>query len=142
MSDKVEVAEVAPLPDASYKYPNPLANFTKGLGYPEWQPIDTKKEVGQIFRFGFYSTVGAYAWLYFWKRTTFKLELPLSVIGFFSIAKGVQDSIANIREINDCWNTFWVDRCQHRCFECRFQKYATQAQDYNWCLGYFYCHNS
>lgn len=35
MSDKVEVAEVAPLPDASYKYPNPLANFTKGLGYPE-----------------------------------------------------------------------------------------------------------
>ena len=107
MSDKVEVAEVAPLPDASYKYPNPLANFTKGLGYPEWQPIDTKKEVGQIYRFGFYSTVGAYAWLYFWKRTTFKLELPLSVIGFFSIAKGVQDSIANIREINDCWNTFW-----------------------------------
>lgn len=53
MSDKVEVAEVAPLPDASYKYPNPLANFTKGLGYPEWQPIDTKKEVGQILDLGF-----------------------------------------------------------------------------------------
>lgn len=107
MSVNVEVAEVFPLPDSSFKSPSPLANFSKGIGYPAWSPIDTQKEVGQILRFGLYSTVGAYAWLYFWKRTTFKLQIPLSVVAFFGVARGVQDSVANIRETNDCWNTFW-----------------------------------
>lgn len=107
MSEQVEVAEVVPLPDARNKYPNPLANFSKGLGYPEWHPIDTRKEVGQLFKFGFYSTVGSYAFLYIWKRTTFKLEIPISAITFLTVAKGVQSSVANLREKNDCWNTFW-----------------------------------
>ncbi|EMG46680.1 hypothetical protein SBY92_005424 [Candida maltosa Xu316] len=107
MPEQVEVAEVTPLPTAAFKYPNPLANFSQGLGYPAWTPIDTKKEVGQLFRFGFYTTVGAYGWLYFFKRSTFKLGLPISALAFVTIAKGVQDSVANIRETNDCWNIFW-----------------------------------
>lgn len=107
MSEQVEVAEAVPLPDARNKFPNPLANFSKGLGYPEWHPIDTRKEVGQLFKFGFYSTVGSYAFLYIWKRTTFKLEIPIAAITFLTVAKGVQSSVANLREKNDCWNTFW-----------------------------------
>ncbi|WLF77854.1 hypothetical protein PVL30_001576 [Lodderomyces elongisporus] len=107
MPEQIEVVEVAPLPEAANKYPNPLGNFSRGLGYPDWHPIDTRKEVTQIFRFGFYSTVGAYAFLYIWKRATFKIEIPLSAVAFFTIAKGVQSSVANLREKNDCWDTFW-----------------------------------
>ncbi|KAI5953345.1 hypothetical protein KGF54_002716 [Candida jiufengensis] len=89
------------------KYPNPLANFSRGIGYPKWQPIDTKKQVSELFRFGFYSTVGSYAFLYLWKRTTFKLTIPISAITFITVAKGLQSSLANLREKNDCWNIFW-----------------------------------
>ncbi|KAI5960299.1 uncharacterized protein KGF55_004591 [Candida pseudojiufengensis] len=89
------------------KYPNPLANFSRGIGYPQWKPIDTKKQVFELFKFGFYSTVGSYAFLYMWKRTTFKLTIPISAITFITVAKGIQSSLANLREKNDCWNIFW-----------------------------------
>ncbi|CAK9438596.1 uncharacterized protein LODBEIA_P28200 [Lodderomyces beijingensis] len=107
MSERVEVAEAVPLPEAANKYPNPLANFSRGIGYPEWHPIDTRKQVSQLFKFGFYTTVGSYAFLYLWKRATFKIEIPASAVAFFCIAKGVQSSLANLREKNDCWDTFW-----------------------------------
>lgn len=45
MPEQVEVAEVVPLPDSSFKYPSPLANFSKGIGYPAWTPIDTQKKL-------------------------------------------------------------------------------------------------
>ncbi|KAI3403848.1 hypothetical protein KGF56_003278 [Candida oxycetoniae] len=107
MSEKADSVGAVTFPDASNKYPNPLGNFSKGLGYPEWHPIDTRKQVSQLFRFGFYTTIGSYGFLYLWKRTTFKLEIPLSAVAFFTIAKGMQSSLANLREKNDCWNTFW-----------------------------------
>ncbi|CAI5758817.1 unnamed protein product [Candida verbasci] len=103
-TEQVEIS----LPNSVDKYPNPLANFTKGIGYPKWEPIDTKKQVSQILRFGFYTTVGSYAWIYLWKRSTFKIGVPIAAVSFFAIAKGLQSSLANLREKNDSWNVFWA----------------------------------
>lgn len=95
-------------PDSTHKWPTPLVNLANASAYPKWEPVDTKKKTLQVFKFSFYSTVGSYAWLYLWKRTTFKIGLPLSVAGFATVAVGVRGSLANLREKNDGWNTFWA----------------------------------
>ncbi|KAK6464812.1 hypothetical protein DFJ63DRAFT_334349 [Scheffersomyces coipomensis] len=109
MSEPVEVTESAvSYPDSTHKWPTPFVNLANASAYPPWKPIDTKKETLQIFKFGFYSTVGAYAWLYLWKRTTFKIELPLTVVGFFTVTTAARGIVTNLRETNDGWNTFWA----------------------------------
>ncbi|CUM67990.1 uncharacterized protein PRCAT00005704001 [Priceomyces carsonii] len=95
-------------PDSRFKWPTPFVNFANASAYPPWKPVDTKKETTQVFKFTFYSTVGAYAWLALWKRTTFKLGLPLTVVGFTTIATATKGVVTNIREKNDAWNTFWA----------------------------------
>lgn len=102
-----EVA-VKTYPDSTFKFPSPLVNLTGANGYPKYEPIDTKKETLQIFRLTFYSTVGAYAWLYLWKRTTFKVGVPLTVVGFSTVAVATRGIITNLREKRDGWNTFWA----------------------------------
>ncbi|KAK6202640.1 uncharacterized protein RJT21DRAFT_20940 [Scheffersomyces amazonensis] len=109
MSEPIEATTTEVVyPDSTFKFPNPLANFTNASAYPPWKPVDTKKQTLQVFKFGFYTTVGAYAWLYLWKRTTFKIELPLAAVGFFTVATGTKGIITNLREKNDGWNTFWA----------------------------------
>jgi hypothetical protein len=95
-------------PDSTNKWPTPFSNLFSNHGYPAFTPIDTKKQTTQVFRFGFYTTVGAYSWLYLWKRTTFKVELPLTVVGFATVATAFKGIITNLREVNDAWNTFWA----------------------------------
>lgn len=95
-------------PDSTFKFPNPLVNFSNSSAYPKWEPIDTRKQTTQVFRFSFYTTVGAYAWLYLWKRTTFKMGLPLAVSGFATVATATKGIVTNLREKNDAWNTFWA----------------------------------
>lgn len=92
-------------PSSSYKWPTPFVNLTNASAYPPWAPVDTAKKTTQIFRFSFYTTVGAYAWLYLWKRATFKLGLPLSVVGFATVATAAKGMISNLRQKNDGWNT-------------------------------------
>ena len=51
MSDKVEVAEVAPLQmQINIK---PISKFHKGAWLSEWQPIDTKKKLVKFLDLGF-----------------------------------------------------------------------------------------
>lgn len=95
-------------PDSTFKWPTPFVNLANASAYPKWEPVDTKKKTLQVAKFSFYSTVGAYAWLYLWKRTTFKIGLPLSVAGFATVAVATKGSLANLREKNDGWNTFWA----------------------------------
>lgn len=95
-------------PDSTHKWPTPFVNFGNASAYPKWEPVDTRKKTMQVFRFGFYSTVGAYAWLYLFKRTTFKLSLPLSIAGFATVATATKGIVTNLREKNDGWNTFWA----------------------------------
>merc|ERR1711890_60256 len=102
-----EVEAAPSYPNSQFKTPK-LGNITNSNAYPPWKPVDTRKETLQVFRFSFYTTVGAYAWLYFWKRTTFKLGLPLTVVGFATVATGTKGIITNLREKNDAWNTFWA----------------------------------
>lgn len=95
-------------PDSTHKWPTPFVNFASGSAYPKWEPVDTKSKTIQVFKFSFYSTVGAYAWLYLWKRTTFKIGLPMAVAGFATVATATKGMVANLREKNDGWNTFWA----------------------------------
>mmetsp|Transcript_748 Transcript_748/g.727 ORF Transcript_748/g.727 Transcript_748/m.727 type:complete len:200 (-) Transcript_748:814-1413(-) len=95
------------VPDSKFKWPRPFGNMTNASAYPPWKPVDTKKETSQVFRFTFYTTVGAYAWLYLWKRTTFKIGLPMTVVTFATVATASKGMITNLREKNDGWNTFW-----------------------------------
>lgn len=95
-------------PSSANKWPTPFVNLVNASAYPKWEPVDTKKKTLQVFRLGFYSTAGAYAWLYFWKRTTFKLGLPIAVTSFATIAVGARGMLANLREKNDGWNTLWA----------------------------------
>ncbi|GEQ66649.1 hypothetical protein JCM33374_g312 [Metschnikowia sp. JCM 33374] len=95
-------------PDSTNKWPTPFANLFSSHAYPKWEPVDTAKQTKQVFKFGFYTTAGAYAWLFLWKRTTFKLELPMVVTGFATVAVAARGISANLREKNDGWNTFWA----------------------------------
>lgn len=95
-------------PDSTHKWPKPFGNLTNASAFPKWEPVDTKKKTLQVFRFSFYSTVGAYAWLYLWKRTTFKIGLPLAISGFATVATATKGIVTNLREKNDGWNTFWA----------------------------------
>lgn len=95
-------------PDARNKWPNPFGNVFNAAAYPKWEPIDTKKKTMQVFRLGFYTTVGSYAWLYIFKRTTFKIGLPMAVTAFATVAVGTRSALANLREKHDGWNTFWA----------------------------------
>lgn len=103
-----ENTQTQPLPDSTFKLPRPFGNMFNANAYPKWEPVDTVGETSKVFKFSFYTTVGAYAWLYFWKRTTFKLELPLTVIGFATVATATKGAITNLREKNDGWNMFWA----------------------------------
>jgi hypothetical protein len=100
--------EVTTYPDSTNKWPTPFVNLANASAYPAFKPVDTKKQTSQIFKFSFYTTVGAYAWLYLWKRTTFKLGLPMTVVGFATVATGAKGIVTNLREKNDGWNTFWA----------------------------------
>lgn len=95
------------LPDSTFKFPRPFGNLFNANSFPKWEPVDTYGETSKVFKFSFYSTVGAYAWLYFWKRTTFKVGLPATVIGFATVATAGRGIVCNLREKNDGWNTFW-----------------------------------
>lgn len=95
-------------PNLTFKFPSPFGNVFNASAYPAWKPVDTKKKTLQVFKLGFYSTVGAYAWLYFFKRTTFKIGLPLSITAFATVAVATKGIVANLREKNDGWNTFWA----------------------------------
>ncbi|KAM9900708.1 hypothetical protein OXX80_001469 [Metschnikowia pulcherrima] len=95
-------------PDSTNKWPTPFSNLFSAHAYPKWEPVDTAKQTKSVFKFGFYTTAGAYAWLYMWKRTTFKLELPMVVTGFATVAVAARGISANLREKNDGWNTFWA----------------------------------
>lgn len=99
--------EAASVPDSTFKWPRPFGNLTSAVAYPPFEPIDTRKRTMQVFRFSFFTTAGAYAWLYVWKRATFKLGLPAAVITFATVATGAKSMITNLREKNDGWNTFW-----------------------------------
>lgn len=103
-----ENTQVQTLPDSTFKLPRPFGNVFNASAYPKWEPVDTVGETSKVFKFSFYTTVGAYAWLYFWKRTTFKVELPLTVIGFATVATATKGAITNLREKNDGWNMFWA----------------------------------
>lgn len=105
---EVEASEPKVVPSSSLQFPRPFGNLFNANSYPKWEPVDTKKETSRVFKLSFYTTVGAYAWLYFWKRTTFKLELPLTVVGFATIATATRGIVTNLREKNDGWNTFWA----------------------------------
>lgn len=94
------------IPDSTFKFPSPFVNLTSAAGYPAWEPVDTRKETTQVFKLTFYTTVGAYAWLYLWRRTTFKVGIPLTVVGFATVATAVKGISTNLREKNDAWNTF------------------------------------
>lgn len=96
----------AQLPNARNKGPTPFANFGAASGYPAWKPIDTQKRAFTVLRLGVYTTFGAYAWLYIWRRSTIKIAMPLAVTAFATVAVGTQGIIANLREKNDSWNTF------------------------------------
>lgn len=93
-------------PSSLFKGPK-LGNLTNSDAYPAWKPVDTRTDTARLFRLTFYSTVGAYAWLYFWKRTTFKLEIPMAAVGFVTVATATKGTVTNLREKNDAWNTFW-----------------------------------
>lgn len=95
-------------PNSTHKWPTPFVNFANASAYPAWEPVDTKKKTLQVFKLGFYTTVGSYAWLYLFKRTTFKIGLPLAVTAFATVAVGAKGMITNLREKNDGWNTFWA----------------------------------
>lgn len=107
MSESPAEQQTARIPDATHKWPTPFKNLFSSANYPPFTPIDTKKETTQVFRFGFYTTLGAYSWLYLWKRTTFKLNIPLSALGFVTTAIATKGVITNLREKNDYWNTFF-----------------------------------
>ena len=100
------MSEAPVVPDSTNKWPRPFANLANALAYPAYEPVDTKKKTMQIFRFSFYTTAGAYAWLYFFRRNTFKIGLPAAVIGFATVATFTKASVTNLREKNDGWNTF------------------------------------
>lgn len=110
MSDTpaVEQPVAKAFPDATFKLPSPFVNLTSASAYPAYEPVDTKKNTLRVFRLTFYTTVGAYAWLYLWKRTTFKVGIPLSFVGFATVATFAKGSIVNLREKNDAWNTFFA----------------------------------
>lgn len=95
-------------PDSTFKVPRPFINLFSSEVFPKYEPVDTVGETTKIFKFSFYTTVGAYTWLYFWKRTTFKIELPLTVVGFATVATATKGIVTNLREKNDGWNTFWA----------------------------------
>ncbi|EGW34883.1 uncharacterized protein SPAPADRAFT_58011, partial [Spathaspora passalidarum NRRL Y-27907] len=95
------------LPDATFKLKAPLANFSTGAGYPAFKPLDTKGDTWKVFRTGFYTVTGAYVIMYMWRRSTFNIVRPLAVVTSLSIITGVHHSLANIREKNDSWNSFW-----------------------------------
>lgn len=95
-------------PDATHKWPTPFVNFANASAYPKWSPVDTKKETTRVFKLGFYTTVGAYTWLYLFKRTSFKVGLPFTVVGFATVATAAKGIVTNLREKNDGWNTFWA----------------------------------
>lgn len=107
MSEEAKV-EVTQYPDSTFKLPTPFVNLANSSAYPAWTPVDTQKQTSQVFKFTFYTTVGAYTWLYLWKRTTFKLGLPLTVVGFATTATAAKGIVTNLREKNDAWNTFWA----------------------------------
>lgn len=98
----------ASLPNATNKWPNPFVNFSNASAYPKWEPVDTPKRTLQVLRLGAYTTFGAYAWLYIWRRATFKLSLPLTFTAFATVAVAAKGMITNLREKNDGWNTFWA----------------------------------
>ncbi|CAK7905480.1 hypothetical protein CAAN1_29S00166 [[Candida] anglica] len=106
MSEEGTVAARA-FPDSTFKWPRPFGNLSNASAYPPFTPVDTKKRTSQVFKFSFYTTAGAYAWLYVWRRSTFKLGLPATVIAFATVATGAKAMITNIREKNDGWNTLW-----------------------------------
>ncbi|EGV64663.1 hypothetical protein PSN45_005001 [Yamadazyma tenuis] len=108
MSEETAAESPKTYPDSTFKLPRPFGNIFNASAYPQWEPVDTAGETKKIFKFTFYTTVGAYAWLYFWKRTAFKVELPLTVIGFTTVATATKGIITNLREKNDGWNTFWA----------------------------------
>lgn len=93
-------------PDSTDKFPR-LAGFFSSEHYPKYAPIDVKKETTQILKFGGYTTALAYGWLYLFKRTTFKVQLPLTCVAFATVATGTKGALTNLREKNDAWNTFW-----------------------------------
>lgn len=95
-----------PLPSASNKWPTPFVNLANASAYPPWTPVNTRERTAKVFRTCFYTTVGAYAWIYILKRATFKVGLPLTVIGFATVATGAKGMICNLRQKNDGWNTF------------------------------------
>lgn len=107
-TDKTVMAEIVSYPDATFKLPTPFVNLGNSSAYPKWTPINTKEQTSKVFRFTFYSTVGAYAWLTIWKRTAFLLKMPLSAVAFLTTAVGVRSGLANLREKNDPWNVFWA----------------------------------
>ncbi|CCE78550.1 Piso0_001176 [Millerozyma farinosa CBS 7064] len=100
--------ETRTYPDSTFKFPRAFGNLSNASAYPPWKPVDTLGETSRVFRFSFYTTVGAYAWLYFWKRTTFKLGLPLTVVGFATVTTATKGILTNLREKNDGWNMFWA----------------------------------
>lgn len=104
------MSEEAPvkLPDSTNKWPTPFVNFANASAYPKWEPVDTQKKALQVLRLGVYTTIGAYGWLYIWRRTTFKIGLPLTLTAFATIFVGTKGVVTNLRETNDGWNTFWA----------------------------------
>lgn len=103
-----EEAQPVTYPDSTNKWPTPFVNMANASAYPPFSPVDTKGETAKVFKFGFYTTIGAYTWLYLWKRTTFKLAMPLTVVGFATTATAAKGAITNLREKNDGWNTFFA----------------------------------
>lgn len=99
---------LASLPDATNKWPKPFVNFGNASAYPKWEPVDTQKKTLQVLRLGLYTTFGAYAWLYLWRRSTFKVGVPLTFTAFATVAVGTKGVVTNLREKNDGWNTFWA----------------------------------
>ncbi|CAN3355874.1 hypothetical protein DICA3_D25708 [Diutina catenulata] len=93
-------------PDSTDKFPR-LGGFFSDAHYPKFAPVDTKKETTQVLKFGVSSVAFAYGWLYIFKRTQFKLGLPLTVLGFATVATASKGIITNLREKNDAWNAFW-----------------------------------
>lgn len=96
----------APIPDSTDKFPR-LGGFFSSEHYPQYAPVDVKTQTTQILKFGGYTTALAYGWLYLFKRTTFKLGLPLTAIAFGATATATKGMVTNLREKNDAWNTFW-----------------------------------
>lgn len=96
----------ASIPDSTDKFPR-LAGFFSSEHYPKYTPVDVKKQTTEILKFGGYTTALAYGWLYLFKRTTFKLGLPIAAVTFGATATATKGMLTNLREKNDAWNTFW-----------------------------------